>query len=958
MNGLPESKLLNKLKSTKDGPSLFDNIQQVRAKAAPILGRISNFFDDYTIHDVSHSDQVLANLDLLIPSETLGSMNSYELYILAIACYLHDIGMAVTTEEIPKIKSSPHFEKFKRDQKIAHPDKDEEDILKDYIRAIHQHRSEGYILKNWEGEAGLMIRGYTFAKASSLVARGHRQGNLLDVSLFDPRYYVVSGKDPVCLPFLACCLMLADELDITRERTPELLCKFVNPKKPVNKKEWDRCRSTLAVGTDGTKIKIQAECENPKIHKAILESAEKIQNAIGLSHKVVLNLPQDLKGKYCIAVDGVTNPKIEAKGYLYREFRFEVDENFVTKMFMGDKLYPSKWDFLRELLQNAIDTCRLKSKIKANYVPKISLRLSEDKSKLWIEDNGMGMNEFIIENFLMKIGKSYYHSYDYEKNYGSLGLSPISEFGIGILSCFMVADSLVVETLIERNSPIRLEVEGLPEDFVIRPGSRNEPGTTIELKLKKEIIEEINDELLETKVGYYARHVEFPIELVKRYGSKSYITDKGFDSSVEDLLKPFARPKAKQYEIVSSQIKPTKSNPIRGKIGIVLERTDDDHLMPSESFYDNFNEGLADFGIQISQKGIFVGSSEMRHSLGYHRGIAPMGIGYHVRGRGWIGDINIENASLLDLSLSREQLFKTTGTSALDKTINDYMSKILERLFAEYWNLFDRKKLAEITLGFISRYDFPGVRLPLNPIYQKLRDVLLKYFIFVCVVDKGVNLLSLNEFTNIADRWILMRRRINIEESKLKETIERLDKEYRKSQYILGDPSGITEEYEFLEAFFNMRYDKSVIISNSNMESYYEYINCDKPIEERKPTFITYDQELCTFANQPQLLVTVIRLQSSMNRRHPFMETVVSNADKIEKANFSAYFRHFFEELSSFCSHLRFQHEPKRTDENLNELVEKQNTLLNWLLENKLISKREANDLLLKKEDFPFWLFK
>jgi hypothetical protein len=957
MNDLPESKLLKKLKGKKDGPSLFDNVQQVRAKAAPILGRISNFFDDYTIHDVSHSDQVLANLDLIIPSKTWGSMNSSELYILAIACYLHDVGMAVTTDEITKIKSSPPFEKFKRDQKIAHPDKDEEDILKDYIRAIHQRRSEDYVLKNWEGERGLMIRGYTFAKASSIVARGHRQEDLLDFSLFDPKYYVVSGKDPVCLPFLACCLMLADELDITRERTPELLCKFVDPKKPVNKKEWDRCRSTLAVGTDGTKIKIQAECENPKIHKAILESAKKVQNTIDLSHKVVLNLPQDLKDKYCIAVDGVANPKIEAKGYLYREFRFEVDEDFVTRMFMGDKLYPSKWDFLRELLQNSIDTCRLKSKIKANYVPKVSLGLSADKNKLWIEDNGMGMDEFIIENFLMKIGRTYYRSYEYKEKYGNLGLSPISEFGIGLFSCFMVADSLAVETLMDGNSPIRLEVEGLPEDFVIRPGSKNEFGTTVELNLKKEIREEINDELLETKVGYYARHVEFPIELLKRDGSKSNITDKGFDFNVEDLLKPFAKPKANQYEIVSSQIKPTKSNPIRGKIGIVLERTDDDHLMPAESFYYDFNnEGLGDLGIKLSQKGIFVGSSGMRHSLRY-RGIAPMGIGYHVRSRGWIGDINIENASLLDLSLSRDRLSETAGTDALDKIIDKHMSTLVERLFAKDWNRFDRKKLAAITLGFISRYDFPGVLLPLNPTNQKLRDIIMKYFIFVCFIDGGVDSLSLNEFTSRADRWILMQRRINTEESKLKEAIERLDHEYRKSEYILGDPSNIREHYDFLEKFFQTSYDRSVVISNRNMESYYEYIKRDKPTEEKQLTLTYYDQDLCTFSNQPQLLITGVALRHPMNKRHPFMETIVSNADKIERGNSSTFFKQFFEELSRFCRPF-ILYEQKQTNESLNELREKQKTLLNWLVENKLISKREANGLLLKKEDFPFWLFK
>lgn len=794
-----------------------------------------------------------------------------------------------------------------------------------------------------------MIRRYTFAKATSLVARGHRQEDLLDFSLFDPKYYVVSGKDPVCLPFLACCLMLADELDMTRERTPELLCKFVDPKKPVNKKEWDRCRSTLAVGTDGTKIKIQAECENPKIHKAILESAKKVQNTIDLSHKVVLNLPQDLKGKYCIAVDGVANPKIEAKGYLYREFRFEVDENFVTKMFMGDKLYPSKWDSLRELLQNSIDTCRLKCKIKANYVPKISLRLSADKSRLWIEDNGMGMNEFIIENFLMKIGRSYYRSYDYEKDYAKFGLSPISEFGIGLFSCFMVADSLVVETLMEGHSPIRLEVEGLPEDFVIRPGSRNEPGTTIELNLKTEIQEEINNEMLEAQTKHYARHVEFPIELVKQDGSKSYITDKGFDSNVEDLLKPFARPKAKQYEIVAEEIRSAESNAIRGKIGIVLEKSKDSHLMPVKSF-DDFEEQWGNFGIELAQKGIFVGSSRITHTIGY---------GTRIGGYGWIGDINIENASLLDLSLSRDLRFETAGSVTLEKVIYYHMAKILKRLFVKEWKRFDRSELVKLTVGLIDAYELGGRSWPPYHTTQKLINIISEHLIFVCFVNGRMNLLSINEFVNKADRWILMGRSVNVKERKLKKDITQLEQDYQKSKYILGDPLGDSDEYDFLAQFFDTRYEKSVVVSNSNQESYYEYVSRDKPKEEKKPVFMNWDQELCTFSNQPQLLITGVRLGGMpINKRHPFIETMVNNADRIEKGNFNAFFKHFFAELSDFCEHLRSASLTRRTQEDLNELRDKQKTLLNWLLENRLISKREANGLLLKKEDFPFWLFK
>ncbi len=550
MDELSASSLMAELRKRQSGVGLAESLYRIAERVAPILGLVSNLFDDYTIHDISHSNAVLSNLDWLLPSDVVQSMNIYELYILIAACYLHDIGMVVTNEEICSLQRTVEFDSLRVSQKLGDPEKNDREILKDFIRSIHHHRSEKYILENYEGEGGLGIDDYRLARAVSIVAKGHRESDLLNFDMFDPKYFVVSGKDPVCLPFLACCLMLADELDITRERTPELLYELVSPHHPVSSAEWDKHKSMLAVCPDDKKIKILAECEEPKIHKAILDSADKIRNVLETIHRVIRNLPSDQRKRCYIELKGV-EVKISPVGYLYRDFKFDMDGRSVAKLLMGDRLYNSQFDCIRELLQNSIDTCRLKAKIKADWEPKIRIGLSPDKDRLWVEDNGMGMDEFIIENFLMKIGRSYYKSYEYERKYGGFGLSPISEFGIGILSCFMICNSLVINTLMEGEEPIQLELSGLLEDFVMRRGRRNEPGTTVELVLKEEVSREWDDELLEERIRFYIRHVEFPVTLERLDGTEAEIIDRGFAFNVEEFLNPFQRSEASKYGIIA-----------------------------------------------------------------------------------------------------------------------------------------------------------------------------------------------------------------------------------------------------------------------------------------------------------------------------------------------------------------------------------------------------------------------
>ena len=59
-------------------------------------------------------------------------------------------------------------------------------------------------------------------------------------------------------------------------------------------------------------------------------------------------------------------------------------------------------------------------------------------------DNGCGMSAFIVRNYLTVAGRSFYRSEDFQKL--GVQMDPISRFGVGILSCFMVGERLEIVT--------------------------------------------------------------------------------------------------------------------------------------------------------------------------------------------------------------------------------------------------------------------------------------------------------------------------------------------------------------------------------------------------------------------------------------------------------------------------------------------------------------------------------
>ena len=308
---------------------------------------------------------------------------------------------------------------------------------------------------------------------------------------------------------LGIILRLADILDFDAKRTPPILYSHLYVRNPISIKEWEKHRAIENWEINAEIIQYSAKCTHPAIEASIHEFCDLIDHELSICNNIVSSLNDFNKSKSRnISIKlpfNVNREKIETKRdiynkplYTYRDTKFNLSKRQVIDLLMGTKLYGNPEIALRELLQNSIDACLLRQaqEIKWGniYAPEITVKYYTDGNDeiLEVADNGTGMDQYIIDNYYSKVGSSFYKSTDFYnlKSESNADFTPTSRFGIGILSCFMVADTLIVDTKLkkaadESGDAINITVEGQESIFCIKPSKRTNAGTTTKLILRK-----------------------------------------------------------------------------------------------------------------------------------------------------------------------------------------------------------------------------------------------------------------------------------------------------------------------------------------------------------------------------------------------------------------------------------------------------------------------------------------
>lgn len=191
--------------------------------------------------------------------------------------------------------------------------------------------------------------------------------------------------------------------------------------------------------------------------------------------------------------------------------RFQVDLRGIIDL-AANHLYSSPEVFVREVIQNAVDAVTARRQLEPGHAGAVRLELTPTEGgagTLCITDDGIGLTTAEVHTFLSTVGGSSKRSdaeaaaeRAAEERGGFLG-----RFGIGLLSCFMVTEEIVVVTRSAREAGApAVEWRGRADgSYSVRelPESRIAAGTRVYLAAK------------EGAEGYFDR--DLLLELAKRY---------------------------------------------------------------------------------------------------------------------------------------------------------------------------------------------------------------------------------------------------------------------------------------------------------------------------------------------------------------------------------------------------------------------------------------------------------
>ncbi len=162
------------------------------------------------------------------------------------------------------------------------------------------------------------------------------------------------------------------------------------------------------------------------------------------------------------------------------EHRFQVDLRGVVDL-LSHHLYASPRVYARELLQNAADAITARRGVDPSAPAGRILieRLASDD--LRVSDNGIGLSEPEVHTFLASVGRT-----SKRDELGFARQDFLGQFGIGLLSCFMVGDPIEVTTRSVSGTPA-VRWTGFGDGhytIAVDDTARDEVGTTVTLRAR------------------------------------------------------------------------------------------------------------------------------------------------------------------------------------------------------------------------------------------------------------------------------------------------------------------------------------------------------------------------------------------------------------------------------------------------------------------------------------------
>ncbi len=601
-----------------------DDLAAIQRAVERSPGLRVSWIDQETVDPVDQGNRMIRCFeDWLLDDEQKQVLSALprDMFILLASCFLHDIGLT----DRPGPAST----------KVDFKDQRKTDSLIQTVMA----RSSEMIRNDWQ-ELGISDK----AMADNIARVCLQAGQLLgeNHAVDDSDGAVIENAD-VNIPLLGACLGLSKVLDLT---SPTTLLQIYSRISEDSGMSIDRVRSYFEVVDVGSHpyvngtIRLKIKCSYPEIHRALKHHERYVQHRLE-------RLNQQVRPRFLYS-DVIY--EIEPEGYTPIDLKFSVDSSAGLQLFTGNRLYSDKRVFLRELVQNALDACNYRKLIDDTYSPAITIEFNEDVSTIKVRDNGIGMTRQWIEKYFLAIGISFYQSNEI-KNINRdkrIEFGFISQFGIGFLSSFQVAEKIVIKTRRANHPGLMITISGLRDYFDVRVLEDDHPvGTEVTLHLRKSKIKYCRSM---EYVGYLKTNIRFlqvPVELKDKDGSSSTI-------GREQLAYDTANSSGTVF------VAPLKFSQSEGYVRLGTKNYDTGiHALESASG-----------GVSIFQDGIFVTQDSS---------LLPEGARQYIVAR-----INLAGQDKCELSMDRNRMFWTADQQKnLKMNLRHGMADVANQLMAK-----------------------------------------------------------------------------------------------------------------------------------------------------------------------------------------------------------------------------------------------------------------------------------
>ncbi|MGW3643135.1 HD domain-containing protein [Streptomyces sp. NPDC005143] len=511
------------------------NLVGLRHGVTELLGEIGTggIFEDYTKHDITHIDAMLDSLEWIIPEDTRSKMKPTDWLLTVLSIYFHDLGMLVTKDEF-RLRGFSSFSAFKEDVLLTDDNQGrdykariddlatkgvdvEKFLYQEFVRHYHAIRVRNWIVGHSTKEYGSTDAAHSevvrllenlpaaFRRDLGLVCESHHLDDLEDVEKYSVSKPYGTSKEAVAnVQYAAVLLRTVDLLHITSDRTPSITFRVLNPSDPVSQLEWSKqqavaaVRPKTAINAEGEldlsllpdSVEVHAFFTDGNSYFGLMSYLQYAEQQLRKSHEWVARSNRSYASEFTFPWKSIDTNKIHVEGFLPQQFKFDIDQEKILDLLTGHTLYNDSNVVLRELLQNSIDAVRLQREVSGRENGQIRISWDTETRTLEVRDNGCGMTQAIIENNLLKAGASRYQEPDFRKKYPDF--NPISRFGIGVMSAFMIADQVEIITSHPEESEARqLTLRSVHGKYLVRilekeelEASIKEHGTIVRLTVR------------------------------------------------------------------------------------------------------------------------------------------------------------------------------------------------------------------------------------------------------------------------------------------------------------------------------------------------------------------------------------------------------------------------------------------------------------------------------------------